>query len=335
MPLPTHTLVGRDPIESLFEKLNRAQPSAQRQLTGWGSAGQQQSIRMASIPMTALPDVAASQFGDAQGDFIAEGQSTFGLDVQSTMPDRIPPLYSITLVVSGTMSLNDRQYVAGPGEGLLLDTASIDLSIAPGTHFVEVNVSRAHLQRMGAELAPGSYGGGPRLNPLLPAPLVRKLNFMSMGMTEALLPDNHGIGQPLLFQRWAELIALSLLDTERLPAADPAAARAEGTPAALRRALEFIRAHAQTDIGLVEIAEAACVSVSTLKRLFAGRLAQSPGAYLRQVRLDHAREELRAGMNRSVRETALRWGFQNASKFSQAYAQRFGERPSDTRLRRR
>ncbi len=75
---------------------------------------------------------------------------------------------------------------------------------------------------------------------------------------------------------------------------------------------------------LSDIAAAACVSASSLLRQFNEHLGLSPGAFLRQVRLDRARNELRRGGSGSVRELAQRWGFQNASKFSQAYLRRFG-----------
>jgi len=109
---------------------------------------------------------------------------------------------------------------------------------------------------------------------------------------------------------------------------------ASAMSASLRRAVEFIHAHAETAIGLADIADAACISVSSLLRQFNGHLGQSPFGFLRSVRLERARTELRGDGAPPVREVALRWGFQNASKFTRAYRQQFGERPSETRTRR-
>jgi len=93
-------------------------------------------------------------------------------------------------------------------------------------------------------------------------------------------------------------------------------------------------AHADTAIGLADIADAACVSVSSLLRQFNGHLGQSPFAFLRAVRLERARTELRSDDAPPARDVALRWGCQNASKFTRAHQQQFGERPSETRTRR-
>src|SRR6185503_10522273 len=102
-------------------------------------------------------------------------------------------------------------------------------------------------------------------------------------------------------------------------------------PAGLRRAIDFIQAHADGAIGLADIAEAACISVSSLLRHFQAHVGMSPYAFLRTVRLERAHEELTRGAPDDIRDIALRWGFQNASKFSRAYHEQFGERPSDTR----
>ena len=66
-------------------------------------------------------------------------------------------------------------------------------------------------------------------------------------------------------------------------------------------------------------------------RLFNRHIGRSPGAFLRDLRLDQAREALKRGTPESIRELALRAGFQSPAKFSQAYQRRFGERPSEAR----
>jgi transcriptional regulator GlxA family with amidase domain len=129
-------------------------------------------------------------------------------------------------------------------------------------------------------------------------------------------------------------MALTLLHEQPQARDAPAAARALALapPAArLRRALDFIEAHAASPIGLADIAEAAHLSVSSLLRHFSRHTGRTPHAYLRSVRLARARDALRREPELSVREVASRWGFQNASKFSGAYLKEFGERPTQTR----
>jgi transcriptional regulator GlxA family with amidase domain len=51
--------------------------------------------------------------------------------------------------------------------------------------------------------------------------------------------------------------------------------------------------------------------------------------YLRQVRLDRAREDL-AQAHGSVADIAYYWGFTNPGRFAHAYLDRFGEFPAKT-----
>ena len=72
------------------------------------------------------------------------------------------------------------------------------------------------------------------------------------------------------------------------------------------------------------------LSARSLQYAFQERYGVSPMRYLRRVRLDRAREDLRRG-NGSVAEIASYWGFSNLGRFARAYQQQFGEFPSVTR----
>jgi AraC-like DNA-binding protein len=54
--------------------------------------------------------------------------------------------------------------------------------------------------------------------------------------------------------------------------------------------------------------------------------------YLRQVRLDRAREDL-AQDHGSVADIAYYWGFTNLGLFARAYRDRYGEFPAETSKR--
>lgn len=103
----------------------------------------------------------------------------------------------------------------------------------------------------------------------------------------------------------------------------------------LRRAVEFVHANADLPLGVSDIAEAAGLTVRGLQLAFRRAFDQTPLHYLREVRLDRARDDLSQGDRSSleVGEVAARWGFVSGGRFAQHYARRFGERPSDT-LRR-
>ncbi len=75
------------------------------------------------------------------------------------------------------------------------------------------------------------------------------------------------------------------------------------------------------------------MSRRALQYCFEDITGMSPMAYLRALRLNGARRELRAGEGRTVSEIASAWGFQHLSQFAQDYRRMFGELPSAT-LRR-
>lgn len=107
-------------------------------------------------------------------------------------------------------------------------------------------------------------------------------------------------------------------------------------PRYVRRAMEYASARLDHPLTVAELAEAAGVSVRALQQGFRQAIGCSPLSWLRDRRLERARDELRAaqpGDGTLVTDVALRWGFSHFGRFAQLYARRFGERPSET-LRR-
>ena len=100
----------------------------------------------------------------------------------------------------------------------------------------------------------------------------------------------------------------------------------------VRSGVEFVHENAHLPIGPVEIAAAAHLSVRGLQVAFQRVLGTTPLQYLRDVRLDRVRTDLRLAdpARTSVADVARGWGFGHLGRFSAAYAARFGEYPSDT-----
>ncbi len=141
----------------------------------------------------------------------------------------------------------------------------------------------------------------------------------------------------LAVTNWSELLMTGLLIaqhhnfTELL--AEP---RSRRSPRTVKRAMRFIEENLDRPLGLPEIAVAAGVSARTLQREFRDCLGLSPKAFVQQRRLTEVYEELRRaapGVDVTVMDTALRWGFTHAPRFAAAYRNRYGESSSVT-LRR-
>jgi AraC-like DNA-binding protein len=128
---------------------------------------------------------------------------------------------------------------------------------------------------------------------------------------------------------------LSTLLLYALPGAQSDALRtpvAASGDRAVRAAVAFAHAHATEPIDLAAIAEAAGVGVRALQAGFRRSLGTTPLAYLRDYRLDLARQALATGRE-PVTQVAFRLGFAHLGRFSAVYRERFGESPSVTRSR--
>lgn len=105
----------------------------------------------------------------------------------------------------------------------------------------------------------------------------------------------------------------------------------------VRQAEDLMHAQSDDPVSIMEIAQALGVSLRSLQLAFNevyGGL--SPRDYLTRIRLDKARKRLlSANGDGQVTTIALESGFFHLSRFAQAYARTFGERPSETLARRR
>jgi transcriptional regulator GlxA family with amidase domain len=104
----------------------------------------------------------------------------------------------------------------------------------------------------------------------------------------------------------------------------------------VRRAEAYIESHWNEPITIAGLARASAASARSIFYHFKNSRGQSPMSFVKQVRLEHAREMLESsGIGRSVTEIAIDCGFGNLGHFACDYLKRFGERPSDTLKRSR
>ncbi|RFB88457.1 AraC family transcriptional regulator [Rhizobium leguminosarum bv. trifolii] len=102
----------------------------------------------------------------------------------------------------------------------------------------------------------------------------------------------------------------------------------------VRRAIDYMHANIAEPLTMTMVADDVGVSLRALQTGFKAFRGTSPAGYLRTIRLQAAREQLRDPTNqRSVREICMIWGFAHAGRFSIIYRSTFGESPRDTRLR--
>lgn len=99
----------------------------------------------------------------------------------------------------------------------------------------------------------------------------------------------------------------------------------------VRRAEAYIETHWNEPITITRLAHATAASARSIFYHFKTSRGQSPMSFVKQVRLDHAREMLESsGVSRSVTQIAVDCGFGNLGHFAGDYFKRFGEHPSET-----
>lgn len=107
-------------------------------------------------------------------------------------------------------------------------------------------------------------------------------------------------------------------------------------PRSVHRAINFMTALVREPLSLNDIAAASQVPERTLLAAFQTFEGTSPMRFLRDLRLESARQYLsREGGARCVSEAAVRAGFSHLGRFARYYEERFGEQPSATLRRTR
>jgi AraC family ethanolamine operon transcriptional activator len=107
--------------------------------------------------------------------------------------------------------------------------------------------------------------------------------------------------------------------------------RADTRLRVVRRAVDFMRENLQHDIGIPEVCAAAYASRRTLQYCFEEFMHTTPQAFLRALRLNEARRQLKQhGAHQAITDLAGAMGFSSASHFTRHYKLMFDELPSQT-----
>ncbi len=152
-------------------------------------------------------------------------------------------------------------------------------------------------------------------------------------IAEALDGPLYGNGNPIILAGLKDLLLTSVLSLLPNSATEALQGRpkAVAVPYYVKRARDYIHAHADTAITLETLAHHAGCGYRTLQIAFNDALGMSPIAYVKYVRLTLAHDDLRRADNGvSVRDVAARWGFTHMGWFSKCYVEQFGVLPSQT-----
>ncbi|MGI5959735.1 MAG: AraC family transcriptional regulator [Massiliimalia sp.] len=101
----------------------------------------------------------------------------------------------------------------------------------------------------------------------------------------------------------------------------------------IHKSIQFIQNHLDEDLTAEKIANHVGYSVFHFCRIFSLETGVPLMQYVRQCRLNHARQKL--GEEMTVLDVALKYGFESASGFSKSFRKEFGYSPTSYRVRMR
>jgi len=100
----------------------------------------------------------------------------------------------------------------------------------------------------------------------------------------------------------------------------------------IKRACDYIHAHAQEKVTLQDLTNYAGCSYRTLQKEFNDTFAMSPMSYLTTVRSKYLREDLLNENNSrlTISKLANKWGFMHMGRLAKLYKEQYGILPSET-----
>jgi AraC-like DNA-binding protein len=139
---------------------------------------------------------------------------------------------------------------------------------------------------------------------------------------------------PLMQAQFEHMLVTSLLAWQPSSLSDghekPAA---RILPRHVKSVVDYIQAYPEQPMDLGTLTAIAGCSARSLNSRFHENLGISPMRYLRELRMEKARQDLLDPQKpRSVTDVAMHWGFYQLGRFAHDYRQRFNESPRDTLL---
>jgi AraC-like DNA-binding protein len=223
---------------------------------------------------------------------------------------------------------------ATPARGAVLSPdLSVDMQWADRTQQLIVQFGREALERRLGELLGGPLDAPLRFSPALDCASSRMRSWLrvvqllrgELERRDGLVVSRHVTVQLEELAMTGLLLAQPSNYSSHFEL-EPAAAPTR----AVRRAVDFMQAHATEPLTVGAVAAAAGVGSRALQAAFRRDLGTTPTAYLRELRLDRAHEEIARG-GATVTDVAFRSGFGHTGRFAAAYRARFGVSPSADR----
>ncbi|MEV0901636.1 AraC family transcriptional regulator [Actinoplanes sp. NPDC049802] len=185
--------------------------------------------------------------------------------------------------------------------------------------------------RLGAATADFRFGAPEPVSPRMRRHWIATVRYV----TASFSGPEPAVAHPLVHAAILDLLAATAVAVfpNTTMTTDYTAGPGRVPPAAVRRAMAYIDAHAGEPLTVEDIAAAAHLSVRGLQAAFARHGDTTPTGYLRRARLHGAHRDLADGdpaRGDTVAAIARRWGFAAPGRFAVEYRKAFGRSPGHT-----
>lgn len=252
----------------------------------------------------------------------------------------VRPHYHVTLPVATLSAAMDRSFsgVAAAGGFMVYRPEGKQCAPRYVGRRLAVMIDRHAVEDVVADALGRSVHSQVDVQPNLPSTTGAARSWITMAklLAENVFRPGSVLHQPMVAAPFADSVVRGFLlaaDHSYRPILEAEAV--EPPPRAIRSAIEFIEAEAHRPLTVSALAARSYVSVRSLQEGFRAHVGMTPMAYVREVRLRRAREDLLESdpSVETVASIAFRWGFRNLGRFATAYAARYGENPAVTRRR--
>ncbi|OBJ32584.1 AraC family transcriptional regulator [Mycobacterium colombiense] len=250
------------------------------------------------------------------------------------------PHYHVTLPVAASSAATDNSLslAAEPGSVAVYRPEGIAGVDGYVGRLLAVMIDRHAVEDALADALGRSVTSQIEFSPVMSATTqaVRSWVAMVSVFTEQLFRPDSVLHEPMVGMPFADSVVRGLLlATDHPYRATLEGEAPEAPPGVVGAAIEVMEAEPGRPWTVSTLAARCCVSVRSLQQGFQRHLGTTPMAYLREVRLRRAHQNLLESdpSTATVASVAYRWGFSNLGRFAAAHTARYREPPVET-LRR-
>ncbi|MCV7401776.1 AraC family transcriptional regulator [Mycobacterium fragae] len=250
--------------------------------------------------------------------------------------------YRVVLVQAGRTEAEHRgcSLVGGPGSAAVYAPEGLGSGQwDAGSKMICLKIDRVAVDKALSDALGRQVMSQVDFTPVLPTHAAPTRSWINMlvSFKEHLFRPDSVLAQPLVGMPFVDGLVRGFLFAAEHPHLDALTGGPRPlAPRAIRTAVEIMETEAHLPLTLSSIAARCYISVRTLQQGFRRHLDTTPMAYLREVRLRRAHEDLLKFDPSvvTVASIAYQWGFSNLGRFAAAHAERYRETPTET-LRRR